>query len=188
VPQAVDGVLLVLSEVPHCKFPPVTTTVSVEAKLLARLLDMLNDSSTTERHYRWIIEIVSNLSRHESTAIAVVEANVPHLVEKLLRSWPTNLRWHIFSMLEHLVSHESTAMAVVRVLPFDLLGTLWWYISLDLHISSEVYKSSSKSVAGNAPIDALAREWEDLVTAKLLHAPHKATAELTFSSLVAGVW
>jgi hypothetical protein len=139
MPQVVEGVLTVLSRVFPIKSPQVTSGVSMEAKLLDRLLDMIKDSSTPEQHYRWIFEIVSKLVRHEPTAVAVSEANTLHTVEKLLRSRPTDLYQYIFPMLENMASHESTAMAVVRMLPLDLLGTLWRYVSIDLHSSSEVY-------------------------------------------------
>ncbi|KAJ7275976.1 hypothetical protein C8J57DRAFT_1224120 [Mycena rebaudengoi] len=125
VPQVVDGALSVLSSVDHIKFPPVTSGVSVEAKLLDRLSDMLEDSSTLELHQRWILWIISNLASHESTAIAVVEASTLNTVEKRLRSCSADLYQYIFPMLESLASHESTAMAVVHMLPLDLLGTLW---------------------------------------------------------------
>ncbi|KAJ7244527.1 hypothetical protein C8J57DRAFT_1680874 [Mycena rebaudengoi] len=145
--KVIDGALSVLSEVAHIKFPPATSGASLEAKMLDRLSDMLKDPSTPEEHYRWIIKIVSNLARPESTTVAIVDANILHSVEKLLRSCPTSLYDHIFSMLEHSVSHESTAIAVVRMLPLDLLGTLW-----------------RKSVDDTAPVDVLATLWEDLVT------------------------
>ncbi|KAJ7246037.1 hypothetical protein C8J57DRAFT_1241822 [Mycena rebaudengoi] len=64
VPQVVDGALWVLSRVPQIDFPPVTTGVSVELKLLARLEDILQNSSTTERS-EWVLQIVSNLKRDE---------------------------------------------------------------------------------------------------------------------------
>ncbi|KAJ7236323.1 hypothetical protein C8J57DRAFT_1479216 [Mycena rebaudengoi] len=144
-----------------------TSGVSVEEKLLGRLLDMLKDSSTTERHYQ-IMEILSDLACHESTAVAVVKAGVLNYVEKLLKSPPTGLHLQIYLMLERLVSHESTAMAVLRLLPLDLLGT-----------------HRGKIIDDTIPIDTLTRWWEGLVTAKLMDAPHNATAEATCSSLVA---
>ncbi|KAJ7232547.1 hypothetical protein C8J57DRAFT_1729832, partial [Mycena rebaudengoi] len=122
---------------------------------------MLKDSSTTERHYRWIIEIVSKLARHESTAGAVVEASILNSMEALLRSPPTGLHLHIYVMLENLAFHESTAMAVVRMVPLDLLGTL------------------CETVEDTGPISSLARWWERLVTTKLLDAQCRATAEAT---------
>jgi hypothetical protein len=87
-----------------------------------------------------IFQILSNLALHESTAVAVVAANILNAVENLLISRPTDLYWHIFSMLENLASHESTAMAVFRMLPLDLLGTLWRYFSINLLFSSDVNK------------------------------------------------
>jgi hypothetical protein len=101
---------------------------------------MLEDSSTLEVHQWWILRIILKLASHESTAIAVMKANTLNTVEKLLRCHPANLYWYIFLMVENLVSHKSTAMAVVHMLPLDLLGTLWRYIFIDLHIFSEVYK------------------------------------------------
>ncbi|KAJ7275995.1 hypothetical protein C8J57DRAFT_228222 [Mycena rebaudengoi] len=168
IPQAVEGVLTVLSRVFPIKFPPVTSGVSVEAKLLDRILDMLEDSSTAESHQLYILRIISNLVFYESTAVAFVEANILNFVHKLLRSCPTDLHQHIFRVLENLVFHESTAMAVVRMLPLDLLGILW-----------------GKSFEDTTPIDDLKMRWEDLVTTKLLEAPCQATAKVTCSSLVA---
>ncbi|KAJ7232550.1 hypothetical protein C8J57DRAFT_1578874 [Mycena rebaudengoi] len=239
VPPVVDGLLLILYEIPQITFLPVTTGVSVEAKLLDHLSDMLKDSSTPERHYLQIFGIISKLARHESTAVAVVEANIlnsmekllksrpdvypdiftmvkllashaataeatdmleapntgrylrifrilSHLalhesgavaileanvlnsVENLLRSRPTDLYEHIFSMLERLASYESTAMAVVRMLPLEVLGSLW-----------------RKSIEDKAPIDILASRLEALVTTKLMGSPHRAIAETTCGSFVA---
>ncbi|KAJ7254609.1 armadillo-type protein [Mycena rebaudengoi] len=162
-----DGALWLLSRVPEIKFSPATSGASLEAKLLDRLSYMLKDSSTPEGHNPPIFQIVSILARHEAIAVAIVDANILHSVEKLLRSCPTSLYNHIFSMLEHLVSHESTAMAVVRILPLDLLGTLW-----------------RKSVDDTAPVDVLATLWEDLVTTKLLDSPRNTIAEATCGSLV----
>ncbi|KAJ7262979.1 hypothetical protein C8J57DRAFT_1231580 [Mycena rebaudengoi] len=63
LPQVVNGALSTLSDVPRLKFPPVTTgLVSVEAKLLARLLDMLEDISSTESHHWRILRIISKLT------------------------------------------------------------------------------------------------------------------------------
>ncbi|KAJ7243483.1 hypothetical protein C8J57DRAFT_1725998, partial [Mycena rebaudengoi] len=168
VPHVVDGVLFVLSSTSLIKFSPVTSGASVEGKLLDRLLDILEDSSTTELHRLCILKIVSNLVLHERTAVAAVEACILNHIEKLLRSRPANLYSHIFSILENLASHESTAIAVVRMLPLDLLGLRW-----------------HKSVDGTALIDPLASRWEVLATTRLLAAPRKATAEATCSSLVA---
>ncbi|KAJ7253800.1 hypothetical protein C8J57DRAFT_1518966 [Mycena rebaudengoi] len=166
--QVVDEVLSVLSSVDHIKFPPVTSGVSVEAKLLDRLSDMFEDSFTPELHYRWISEIVSKLARHESTAVAVVKANILNSAEKLLKSCPAGLYESIFPILENLASHEATAMAVVRMLRLDLLGALW-----------------RKHFKDTALIDVLASWLEVLVTTKLLSAQHEATAKATSSSLVA---
>ncbi|KAJ7267721.1 hypothetical protein C8J57DRAFT_1613743 [Mycena rebaudengoi] len=118
VPQVVEGVLVVLSDgAPYMKFLPITSRASIQ--LLERLLDMLEDSSTAEWHYPWILQIVSTMALHEPTAVAIVETNVLNSVEKLRRSRP-DLRRHIFSILEPLASHESTAMAVVRIFPLHL--------------------------------------------------------------------
>ncbi|KAJ7232582.1 hypothetical protein C8J57DRAFT_1578934 [Mycena rebaudengoi] len=167
-PQVVDGVLYVLSEVSPIKFLPVTSGASVEAKLLDHIVNMINDSSTTEWRYSRIFQIVSTLALHEPTAVTVVEANALNSVEKLLRSRPIRLYKHIFPLLENLASHESTAMAVVHTIPFDLLGSLW-----------------HKSFEDTTPIDVLASRLEVLVTTKLLGSPRKAIAEATCSSLVA---
>ncbi|KAJ7276002.1 hypothetical protein C8J57DRAFT_1590312 [Mycena rebaudengoi] len=170
VPQArvLEEVLSILAWTSCIKFPPATSGVSVEAKLLDRLLDMLGDSCTAELHQLYIFEIISDLALHESTAIAVVEANTLNTVEKLLRSHRAGLYEDIFPILENLACYESTAMAVVRILPLDLLGTHW-----------------RKSFEDTAPIDVLASRVEVLVTTKLLSAQHKATAEATSGSLVA---
>jgi hypothetical protein len=142
VPQArvVQEILSLLASTSHIKFPPATSGVSLEAKLLDRLSDMLEDSSTLELHQWWILRIISNLASHESTATAVVAANTLNTVEKLLRSRPANLYQEIFPILENLASHESTAIAVVRMLTLDLLWTIWWYVSINLHIFSKGYK------------------------------------------------
>jgi hypothetical protein len=141
MPQVVDGALWLLFRVPHLKFQPVTTGVSVEARLLARMVDMLEAPKAPKWRYAVIFQIVSHLELHdESSAVAAVEANILDSIKKLLRSLDTDLRRHIFSILERLASYESTAMAVVRMIPFDLLGPLWRYISIDLNISSEIYK------------------------------------------------
>ncbi|KAJ7246025.1 hypothetical protein C8J57DRAFT_1678739 [Mycena rebaudengoi] len=142
VPQIVGGLLSVLSEVADIKFPPVTSGASVEAKLLDHIVDMFEAPDTPEEHCSWIFQIVSNLVVRESSAVAVVEANIFKSVDKLLRSPPTDLHLHIYFILENLASHESTAMAVLRMLPFDLLETLW-----------------RKSVDGTTPIDPLATGW-----------------------------
>jgi hypothetical protein len=125
MPQVVDGVLWVLSKLSPIKLPPVTSGARVEAKLLHRLLDIFEDLSTTELRRLLILKIVSNLTLHESTAVAAGEVDILNYVEKLLRSRPTELYKHIFPLLQNLTSHESTAMAVIRMLPHDLLGTLW---------------------------------------------------------------
>jgi hypothetical protein len=138
LPQVAERVLFVLSEVSPIEFLPVNSEASVEAKLTDRLLNMLEDSSTSELHQLYIIRIISDLSRHESTAVAIAEANILNFVQKLLRSRSTDLYQHIFLVLENLAFHESTAMAVVRTLPLDLLGTRWWHVFIDLHISSEI--------------------------------------------------
>ncbi|KAJ7276023.1 hypothetical protein C8J57DRAFT_1224160 [Mycena rebaudengoi] len=164
MPEVVDGALWLLSRVPHLKFPLVTTGVSVEARLLARIADMLEAPNTAEWRYLVIFQILSHLALHEASAVVIVEANILNNVKKILRSRPTNLYDHIFSMLERLVSHKST---VIRMIPYDLLGC--------------------KIVDDTAPIDELATWWKDLVTAKLLDSPHKASVETTCGSLVAFV-
>ncbi|KAJ7276044.1 armadillo-type protein [Mycena rebaudengoi] len=190
VPQVIDGALWVLFQAPEIKFPSVTTGVSVEVKLLDRLSDMLEDSSTLDSsHQGWILQIISKLVSHESTAIAVVEAKlldrlldmledsstaewdqqwILRIISNLASHESTSIAVYIFPMLENLVSHESTAMAVVRMLPLDLLGTLW-----------------HKGFEDIAPIDVLASRLKVLVTTNLLSAQHKATVEATSSSLVA---
>jgi hypothetical protein len=143
VPQVIDGALWILSRLPHIKFPPVTTGLSVEAKLLDRLSDMLEHSSTTEQSY-WIIEIVSHLARDKSTAIIVAEGNILNSLKKHLRSLPTDqyyqLMWKMTPILESLASHKSTAMAILHMIPLDLFSTRLRYVTIDLHIFSEVYK------------------------------------------------
>jgi hypothetical protein len=140
MPEVVYGALWFLSCVPHLKFPPVTTGVSVEARLLAHIVDMLEAPNTSERYYQVILEILSDLALHESTAVAIVEANILNSVENHLRGRPTDPYQNIFRMLENLASHESTAMAVFRILPFDLLGACLRYVCVDLYICSEIYK------------------------------------------------
>ncbi|KAJ7275952.1 hypothetical protein C8J57DRAFT_1590226 [Mycena rebaudengoi] len=171
IPQVVDGTLWLLSRVPHIKFPPVITGVSVEAKLLDHIADMLKAPNTPKWRYLLIFQMLSYRAPHESSARVMMEQNVPNSMKKLLRSRPTDLYPYIFPILENLASHESTAMAVIRMLPFDLLGTLW-----------------RKSVDDTVPIDVLASRLEVLVTSRLLMAPRQATAEATCNSLVALVW
>ncbi|KAJ7232536.1 hypothetical protein C8J57DRAFT_1480642 [Mycena rebaudengoi] len=147
IPQVVDGALWLLSRAPHIIFPSVTTGVSVEGKLLNHIADML---------------------KAPNTAVAIVGANVLNFIEKLLRSRPTDLYQHIFSMLENLASHESTAMAILHMIPLELFST-----------------RLCQGIENIPPIDGLAARWENLVTTKLLEAPRQATAEATCSSLVA---
>jgi hypothetical protein len=138
--QVADGALWALSRVPELKFPPAITGVSVEAKLLDHIVNMLEAPNIAKWCYPVIFQILSHLTLHEAGAVAVVEANIFNSVEELLRSCPTDLYQHIFSMLENLVSHESTAMAILHMIPLDLFPTRLRYISIDLHIFSEVYK------------------------------------------------
>ncbi|KAJ7202196.1 hypothetical protein C8J57DRAFT_1260393 [Mycena rebaudengoi] len=167
IPHVVDGTLWVLSRARRIKFPPITSGVSVEAKLLDRLSNMLEDSSTTERHYWWIIAIVSNLARHESTVVAVGEADILNSVEKLLRSGPMDLYEDIFFMLERLASHKSTVMAVVKKFPYDLPAK-----------SSEWLDDDTAPYKTARVIDTLTRiarypaGAEGVVTAKLLDNIH----------------
>jgi hypothetical protein len=187
IPQVVDGTLWLLSRAPHIKFPPVTTGVSVQAKLLDHIAEMLKAPNTPKWHYLMIFQILSNLVLHDAGAVAVVESNIPNSVEKFLRSCPPDLYKHIFPMLESLACCESTAMAVVHILPLDLLRTLWRYVFNDLRSSSEVY-NLTLSFEDTAPLDPLAGRWERVAT-KLLDAPRKATADsATCSSFVALVW
>ncbi|KAJ7232576.1 hypothetical protein C8J57DRAFT_1578930, partial [Mycena rebaudengoi] len=125
ISQVVDGALWALSRVPHLKFPPVTTGLYVEEKLLDHISDMLKALNTPKWRYLLIFQMLSHLALHESSATVIVERNVPNSIEKLLRSRPTDLYQHIFPILGSLVSHESTAMAVIRMLPLDLFGSLW---------------------------------------------------------------
>jgi hypothetical protein len=149
VPQVIDGVLWLLSCTPETKFPPVTSGVSVEAKLLDRLSDMLEeDSSTLESHHWWILGLVMKLARHESTAVVIAEAGILNYVEKLLRSQPAHPYWYILPMVESLASHKSTVMAVVHRLPLYLLGDCLLYVSVDLHISSEIDKLIQQNFGG----------------------------------------
>jgi hypothetical protein len=142
MPQVVDGALWLLSRVREIKFPPViyTTGVSVEAKLLDHIVNMLEAPYTAKLRYLAIFQILSHLALHESGAVAIVEANILNSVEKLLRSRSIKTYPHLFPILENLVSYESTAMAVVQMVPLDLLATLWWYVSLHFHIFPKVYK------------------------------------------------
>jgi hypothetical protein len=140
IPQVVDGALWLLSRAPHIIFPSVTTGVSVEGKLLNHIADMLKAPNTGKWRYPVIFQILSHLALRGSSAVAIVGANVLNFIEKLLRSRPTDLYQHIFSMLENLASHESTAMAILHMIPLELFSTRLWYVSIDLHIFSEVYK------------------------------------------------
>jgi hypothetical protein len=117
--------LWLLSRAPHIKFPQVTTGVSVEAKLLDNIANRLEAPSTSNQRYLAMFRMLSHLARRESSAVAIVEANILNSMEKLLRSRRTGLYKHIFSMLESLVSRESTATAVLNMHPYDLLVTLW---------------------------------------------------------------
>jgi hypothetical protein len=112
----------------------------VQPKLLDHIIDMLAAPNTAKWRYAAVFQILSHLVSREPSAVAVVKANILNSVEKLLSSRPTDLYKHIFPILESLASHESTAMTVIHMLPLDLLGTLWWYVSLHVHISSEVYR------------------------------------------------
>ncbi|KAJ7232517.1 hypothetical protein C8J57DRAFT_1480634 [Mycena rebaudengoi] len=125
IPQVVDGTLWLLSHAPHIKFPPVTTGVSMEAKLLDHIVDMLKAPNMVKWRYPVIFQLLSHLALHESGAVAIVEANVLDSVEKLLKSRPTDLYEHIFPMLKSLASHESTVAAVLNMRLYDLLATLW---------------------------------------------------------------
>jgi hypothetical protein len=91
---------------------------------------MLEDSSTAERHYWQIRWIISSLARHKSTAVAVVEGNTLKYLENLLRSPIATLHSEIVYILSALASHESTATAVLNMHLYDLLVTLWRYVSV----------------------------------------------------------
>ncbi|KAJ7232523.1 hypothetical protein C8J57DRAFT_1729819, partial [Mycena rebaudengoi] len=87
---------------------------------------MFKDSSTATWRYPVIFQLISHLALHnESSAVAIVEANILNSVKKLLRSRPTDLYEHIFRMLMNLAFHESTASAVLDMHLYDLLATLW---------------------------------------------------------------
>ncbi|KAJ7276019.1 hypothetical protein C8J57DRAFT_1312129 [Mycena rebaudengoi] len=86
---------------------------------------MLDAPSTPKWCYMVIFQILSHLARYESSAVAVVEANVLNSVEKFLRSRPTDLYEHIFPMLGSLLFHESTATSVLDMCLCDFLATLW---------------------------------------------------------------
>ncbi|KAJ7276042.1 hypothetical protein C8J57DRAFT_1224175 [Mycena rebaudengoi] len=155
VPQVIDGALLVLSRIPQIKFPLATSGVSIEAKLLDRLLDILKDSSAATWRYPVIFQMISDLALHEPTAVTVVEANIVNSAEKLLISRPTNLYEHILLMLESLVSHEST---VIHWRLRGLLVTLWKYlvhspfnatrpvIDMLAHIRVEMWRDGTQGV------------------------------------------
>jgi hypothetical protein len=170
------------------KFPPVISGVSGEPERLKHIVEMLEAPVIPQWHCRVIFDILSHLTLHESSAVAIVEANGLNSVGKLLGSRPTNLYPHIFPMLEIFASYESTAMAIVRMIPFSLLGALWRYVSMTYTFPQRFTNSYSKSAHDLAPIGALERWWEDLVTAKLLSAPCKRIAEATCGSLVALMW
>ncbi|KAJ7219655.1 hypothetical protein C8J57DRAFT_1732073, partial [Mycena rebaudengoi] len=183
MPQIVDGAIWLLSRVAQIQFPPVTTGVSVEVKLLVHLVDMLEAPKTAKWRYPVIFQTLSHLALYdECSAVAIVEANV--LNSELLRSCPTDLYQHIFQMLESLGSYESTAMAVVPYSPLTCLGLFGGMSPLTYTCPRRFTISSNKSVDNIAPIDTLTRWWEG-VTVKVVDAPRKATAEETCGSLVA---
>jgi hypothetical protein len=140
MPQVVDGALWLLSRIPQIQFPPVTAGVSVEAKLLDHLGDMLKAQNTAKWRYPVIFQTLSHLTLYnESSAVAVVEASVLTSVEKLLRSHLIYLSWHIFPMLVSLASHESTATAVLNMRLYNLLASLWQYVSHPFSIIPEFF-------------------------------------------------
>jgi hypothetical protein len=140
IPQVVDGALWVLSRDSQINLSLVTSGVSMETKLLDCLSDMLEHSSTAEWRCPWIFRILSILASHESTAVAVAQANIFGCLEKRLRSPAVTLRPEICGILRNLASHTSTATAVLHMNLYDLLTTLWWYVSPHLSILPEVYK------------------------------------------------
>jgi hypothetical protein len=153
------------------------------------LVDMLKDPNTAKQCYPLIFQTLSHLTFHnQSSAVAIVEADVLTFVEKLLRTRAIDLYQHIFPMLASLSSHESTAMAVVRMLPLDLLGTSLRCVSIHLHILQRFNHSSSQHGDGTLPSDSLWWQCKNLVTTKLLESPCQATAEATCGSLVALAW
>ncbi|KAJ7275975.1 hypothetical protein C8J57DRAFT_1312051 [Mycena rebaudengoi] len=89
------------------------------------MVDMLEDSSTTELCNQAIFEILFQLTLHESTAVAVVEANMLHYFGKRLRSPTATQRPEICWILRNLMSHSSTAAAVLDMGLYDALATLW---------------------------------------------------------------
>ncbi|KAJ7253809.1 hypothetical protein C8J57DRAFT_1722248 [Mycena rebaudengoi] len=125
IPEVVDVALWLLSRVPHLKFSPITTGVSVEARLLALIVDILKAPNFSEGHYPVIFQILSHLALRKSTAVAIVEANILNSVENHPRCHSTDLYKYIFPMLESLVSRKSTATAVLDMHLYDLLATLW---------------------------------------------------------------
>jgi hypothetical protein len=96
IPEVVDGALWLLSRVLHLKFSPITTGVSVEARLLALIVDILKAPNFSERHYPVIFQILSHLALRKSTAVAIVEANMLNSVENHLRCRSTDLYKYIF--------------------------------------------------------------------------------------------
>ncbi|KAJ7232496.1 hypothetical protein C8J57DRAFT_1250480 [Mycena rebaudengoi] len=185
ISPVIDGALWLLSRVAHLKFPPVTTGVSVEARLLAHIADMLEAPNTSEGHYPVIFQILSHLALHESTAVAILEADTLNTLEKL-KSSPTDLTRHIFSILENLASHESTVMAVVSCSPLTCLGLTGGTSPFTYTFPQKFTNSFSKN-PGTLSANLLEIWSENLVTAELLHSPHKASAEATWSSLVVSV-
>jgi hypothetical protein len=140
ISQVINGALWLLSRVPPLDFVSVTSGASVEAKLLDRILDMLEDSSTAELYNQAIFEILFQLTLHESTAVAVVEADMLQYFEKRLRSPTATLRPEICWILRNLTSYSSTVTAVLDMGLYDVLATLWRYVSPHLSIFSEGFK------------------------------------------------
>ncbi|KAJ7232544.1 hypothetical protein C8J57DRAFT_1533018 [Mycena rebaudengoi] len=168
MPEVVYGAFWALSRVPHLKFPPVMTRLSVEARLLARFADMLEAPNTSEWHYPLIFEILSHLALHESSAVATVETSILKSIENLPRSSHIHLHRDIYQILRNLVSHESTATAVLDMC--RLLATLWRE-----SLETDTYSTYSTIQAIGTVIGMLTRiasfpgGAEGVVTAKLLN-------------------
>ncbi|KAJ7276017.1 hypothetical protein C8J57DRAFT_1224155 [Mycena rebaudengoi] len=174
-PHVVDGALWLLSRVPHLKFSPVTTGVSVEARLFTRIADMLRvkAQSTAKLRYLAIFQILSHLALHESSAVAIVETNILKSIENLPRSSRIHLHWDIYQILRNLVSHESTATAVLDMC--RLLATLWRE-SLETDTYSTIQAIGTLTRIASFPGGA-----EGVVTAKLLNDVLNGLHSTTYS-------
>ncbi|KAJ7275989.1 hypothetical protein C8J57DRAFT_1224131 [Mycena rebaudengoi] len=96
IPEVVDGILWLLSRTPHIKFPPVTTGVSIEAKLLDHIVDRLKAPNMANYRYLVIFQILSNLALHESETLVSHESTAMAILRIIpLDLFSTRLRQSI---------------------------------------------------------------------------------------------